>query len=65
MAKKKAEKKVRITLVKSVIGYSQKQKATARALGIRKINQTVEHLDSPVIRGMIAKIQHWFGLKSR
>ena len=58
MAKKKTEKKVRITLVKSVIGYSQKQKATARALGFRKMNQTVEHVDSPVIRGMIAKIQH-------
>ena len=57
-SKKKAEKRVKITLVKSMIGYSQKQKATCHALGLRKMNQTVEHTDSPVLRGMIAKIQH-------
>lgn len=57
MAKKK-EKILRITLVKSPIGYSQRQKGTVRALGLRKINQTVEQADSPVIRGMIAKISH-------
>jgi large subunit ribosomal protein L30 len=52
------EKTVRITLVRSPIGYPQRQKDTVRALGLKKLNQTVEHLDSPVIRGMIAKVTH-------
>ena len=59
MAKKKqAEKKVRITLVKSSIGYSPRHKATVRALGLRKMHQTVEHVDSPVLRGMLSKVNH-------
>ncbi|MFZ5810278.1 MAG: 50S ribosomal protein L30 [Chloroflexota bacterium] len=52
------EKTLRITLVRSPIGYPQRQKDTVRALGLKKLNQTVEHLDSPVIRGMIAKVTH-------
>ena len=56
--KKKAEKKVRITLVKSSIGYSPRHKATVRALGLRKMHQTVEHVDSPVLRGMLSKVNH-------
>ena len=57
---KKAEtpKMLRITLVKSVIGYPQRQKDTVRALGLRRINQTVEQKDSAVIRGMISKVNH-------
>jgi large subunit ribosomal protein L30 len=51
-------KKIKITLVKSPIGYSKRQKGTVRALGLKKINQTVEQEDSPVIRGMIARISH-------
>jgi large subunit ribosomal protein L30 len=58
MPKKSAPKKLRITLVRSVIGYSQRQKDTVRALGLRRINQTVEQTDSPVIRGMISKVTH-------
>ena len=58
MAKKKKEKVLRITLVKSPIGYTQRQKDTVRALGLRKMNQTVEHTDSDVIRGMITKVSH-------
>lgn len=59
MAKKKdAEKKLRITLVKSVIGYSEKHKGTIRALGLRHMNQTVEHADTPVVRGMLLKVNH-------
>ncbi len=54
----KPEKTVRITLVKSPIGYPQRQKDTIRAVGLRKLNQTVEHVDSPVLRGMIAKVTH-------
>jgi large subunit ribosomal protein L30 len=58
MAKKSKEKVLRITLVKSPIGYTQRQKDTVRALGLRRMNQTVEHGDSPVIRGMVAKVSH-------
>lgn len=50
--------KLRITYTKSSIGYSQKQRATVRALGLRKLHQVVEHEDSPVIRGMINKVAH-------
>jgi large subunit ribosomal protein L30 len=53
-----ADKKLRITLVKSPIGYRKDQGATARALGLRRMNATVEKDDTPVIRGMIAKISH-------
>jgi large subunit ribosomal protein L30 len=58
MAKKKKQKVLRITLVKSPIGYTQRQKDTVRALGLRRMNQTVEHQDTPVVRGMVAKISH-------
>jgi large subunit ribosomal protein L30 len=56
MAKK--ESKIKVTLVRSPIGYSVRQKNTVRALGLRKMGQTVEHSDSPVIRGMIDKVAH-------
>lgn len=57
---KKAEpkKKLHITLVKSAIGYSQRHKATVRALGLRRMNQTVVHDDTPVVRGMVMKVNH-------
>lgn len=58
MAKKATEKVLRITLVKSPIGYTQRQKDTVRALGLRRMNQTVEQADTPVIRGMVAKVSH-------
>ncbi|MBN1811231.1 MAG: 50S ribosomal protein L30 [Anaerolineae bacterium] len=57
-ASKKKEKLLRVTLTKSPIGYSSKQKQTVQALGLRKINQSVEQKDTPVIRGMIAKVEH-------
>jgi large subunit ribosomal protein L30 len=47
-----------VTLVKSPIGYKKDQKATVRALGLRRMNQTVEHTDSPAVRGMLNKISH-------
>ena len=50
--------KLRITLVKSPIGYNQRQKGTVRALGLKRLNSTVEHEDAPAIRGMVAKISH-------
>jgi len=52
------EKYVRITLVRSPIGYPLRQKRTIRALGLRRMHQTVEQEDTPVIRGMIAKVAH-------
>ena len=54
----KAGKKLRITQVRSRIGYKPKAKATLDALGLRKLNQTVEKNDSPAIRGMIKKIEY-------
>jgi len=51
-------KSIRITLVRSPIGYTKDQRATARALGLRRMNQTVEHKDNPALRGMVQKIIH-------
>ncbi|MFH1003056.1 MAG: 50S ribosomal protein L30 [Chloroflexota bacterium] len=47
-----------ITWVKSGIGYPEDQKKTIKALGLRRLNQTVTHDDSPPIRGMINKVRH-------
>jgi large subunit ribosomal protein L30 len=52
------EKTIKITLVKGVIGYNQAQKDTVRALGLRKMHQTVEKPDNPAIRGMINAVRH-------
>lgn len=49
---------VQITWRKSAIGYRQDQKDTIRKLGLRRLNQTVEHPDSPALRGMITRVQH-------
>ena len=51
-------KKLRITLTKSIIGLSPRQEATVKALGLRRINQTVEHDDTETIRGMVYKVTH-------
>ncbi|MCL4561801.1 MAG: 50S ribosomal protein L30 [Chloroflexi bacterium] len=57
--KRTAKKKtLRITLVKSAIGYSKEHKATIRALGFHRLHQTVEHIDSPTLRGMLYKVNH-------
>ena len=50
--------KLRVTLVKSPIGFTRDQKATVRALGLRRMHQTVEHNDTPAVRGMLTKIIH-------
>ena len=64
MAKKKTKQAtLRITLVKSPIGYSQRQKDTVRSLGLRKMNQTVDQPDTPMIRGMVNKITHLIALE--
>ncbi|HHU30379.1 MAG: 50S ribosomal protein L30 [Bacillota bacterium] len=51
-------KRLRITLVKSMIGRTEPQRLTVQALGLKKINQTMEHQDTPQIRGMIDKVSH-------
>ena len=50
--------KIRVTYTKSAIGYAWDQKATVRALGLRKMQQTVEHEDNRTIRGMVRKVRH-------
>ncbi len=50
--------KLLVSLVKSGIGYAQDQKQTLKALGLRRLNQTVTHDDSRAIRGMINKVRH-------
>jgi large subunit ribosomal protein L30 len=53
-----AEKKLRITQTRSAIGLPKDQKATVRALGLKRMNHTVEQADTPVIRGMVFKVKH-------
>ncbi len=50
--------KLKITLVKSPIGAIPKHRATVEALGLRKLNKTVEMPDNPAVRGMIAHVKH-------
>lgn len=50
--------KLCITWVKSSIGYPRRQKATIRALGLRRLGQTVIQEDSPVVRGMVRAVEH-------
>ena len=52
------KKMLQITLVKSGIGYSVRHKATIRALGLHRMNQTVVHEDTPTTRGMLSKVSH-------
>ncbi len=51
-------KTIRVTYVKSAIGYNKEQKRTIAALGLRKLGQTVEQPDTPAIRGMILRVNH-------
>ena len=58
MAASETGKALKVTQVKSNIGIKPKQRGTLRALGLRRIGKTVEHDDTPVIRGMLAKVPH-------
>ncbi len=53
-----SEKTLRVTWVKSDIGFPKDQKATIKALGLRRLHQTVEHKDTPALRGMLNKVIH-------
>jgi large subunit ribosomal protein L30 len=50
--------KLKITLTRSLIGRPEDQRATVRALGLHKINSSVEQEDNAVIRGMVRKVEH-------
>lgn len=53
-----AEKKIKVTLVKSLIGTKQDHRATAKGLGLRKLNSSAMLEDTPAVRGMIHKIAY-------
>lgn len=52
------DKRLKVTLIRSLIGLSPKQEATVRALGLRRIRHSVMHADTPTIRGMISRVVH-------
>ena len=55
---KHATKRLRVTYVKSSIGYNVKQKQTIEALGLRRLQQVIVHPDTPAVRGMLNKVSH-------
>lgn len=58
MAEQTMEKTIRIKLVRSPIGYAERQKRTVKALGLHKLNQIVEKPDNEAVRGMIDTVAH-------
>ena len=50
--------KLRVTMVKSGIGYAEDQKRTLKSLGLKRLNQSVIHNDNAAVRGMILKVRH-------
>ncbi len=50
--------KIRVTYVKSAIGYPERQKQSIRSLGLRRLNQSVEVADTPDLRGIIESVKH-------
>jgi large subunit ribosomal protein L30 len=57
-AGKKTVKRLRVTQVRSAIGFDRKQRLTLLGLGLRRIRQTVDVVDTPSTRGLILKIRH-------
>ncbi len=58
MVKRSKAKKLKIRLVKSIIGYPQKQREIVRGLGLRRLHHEVIRPDTPAIRGMVKKVKH-------
>jgi large subunit ribosomal protein L30 len=58
-----ADKKIAVTLVRSVIGCKQPHRDTVRGLGLRRLNQTVEVVDTPQVRGMIDSVRYLVRVK--
>jgi len=66
MPRKSAKPKtVKITYVRSAIGYAEDQKGTIRALGLKRLGEVVEHKDTPVLRGMLDKVRHLVDVEER
>lgn len=57
------EKTIKLKLIKSKIGASERQVKTLHALGLRKMQQEVEHVATPQILGMVSKMQRWIEVK--
>jgi large subunit ribosomal protein L30 len=53
-----SQKKIKVTLVKSIIGTKQDHRATVRGLGLGKLNSSAELVDTPAVRGMIRKVAY-------
>ncbi|RTL54280.1 MAG: 50S ribosomal protein L30 [Rhodocyclaceae bacterium] len=53
-----ADKKIKVTQIKSVIGTKQDHRATVRGLGLRRIGHTVQLEDTPAVRGMVHKVAY-------
>lgn len=53
-----ADKTIKVTLVKSLIGTKQDHRATVKGLGLKRLNHTVELQDTPAIRGMVTKVAY-------
>jgi large subunit ribosomal protein L30 len=57
--------KLRITWIKSAIGYADDQKKTLKSLGLKRLNQSVVHQDSQSVRGMIVKVRHLISVEAQ
>lgn len=57
-AKKGTGKRIKLTLVHSPIGYTERTKKTVRALGLKRLNFSIIHQDTPELRGMLNKVSH-------
>ncbi len=57
--------KLKVTLKKSTIGEKPKTRATVRAIGLRRINHTIEHDDTPDVRGMLHAVRHLIEVEER
>jgi len=64
MAQKK-NAKLQVTLRKSLIGQKPKTRETVRSLGLRKINSTIEHNDTPDVRGMLHRVRHLIDVEEK
>jgi large subunit ribosomal protein L30 len=56
--KKSSGKQITIKLIRSPIGYTERQKKTVLALGLKRLNQSVSRADTPAVRGMVNAISH-------
>ncbi len=65
MARKAKRKTVQIKMLRSPLGSSRRQRGTVRALGLRRPRDTVEHIDTPQLRGMLAKVAHLVEIEER